>query len=358
MTTSENGAEYLHNVAESGWLTTDVYHVRPWVNVKHIIKFDNEAGRNVVPETISSSDPITDLFGDHGVIPTVDKQKESDAVEAKKSDIERRRKVALTEESDEDWQSGRGWFIADVIEGIPDENLYTGYYNEEEFSASTKEQLFKILNAKFDAELEDLQTSAQEPIQQTEATEEQEQTDTSIGMEDDFSEDVQYQKVTVNNTNATEDVESSGIYTPYQKQTNSNEGIIATEKTIRDLAARVADRIGMKVIFESSRIKQYKGKIKNNVVYINLAYATLDTPIHEILGHPIVREILKGNKTLYNNLLKELETGRGKEVLERVKRDYKYKESLQDDKQLGNLFEEDGKYYFFDEYAGRCRKAH
>lgn len=113
----------------------------------------------------------------------------------------------------------------------------------------------------------------------------------------------------------------------YQKnQTVSNDGIIASEKTIRDLAARIADRIGMTVKFESDRSKKYKGKIENNVAYVNLAHATLDTPIHEILGHPIIRAILKGNKTLYNNLLKELETGRGKEVLDRIKRDYVYKD--------------------------------
>lgn len=57
--------------------------------------------------------------------------------------------------------------------------------------------------------------------------------------------------------------------------------------------------------------------------------------------------------TLYNNLIKELETSEtGRRVFEQVKRDYKYKESLQDEKQLDNLWEEDGKYYFFDEYAG------
>jgi len=181
----------------------------------------------------------------------------------------------------------------------------------------------------------------------------------------------------------------------YQKnQTNSNEGIIASEKTIRDLAAKIADRIGMKVVFESDRSKDYKGKIENNVAYVNLAYATLDTPIHEILGHPIIRaiknkqlvtkrqqwnfnkpffndqttknntgktitheghiyevyELKKFSNTtykainfkrneeielsekefndivnqsqLYQNLLKELEYGKGKEVLDRIKRDY------------------------------------
>ena len=165
---------------------------------------------------------------------------------------------------------------------------------------------------------------------------------------------------------------------------NSIESINATENTIRDLAARMADRIGMPVRFESDRTKDYKGKIENNTAVINLANATLDTPIHEILGHPIIR-VIKGNQKvyedtfdilpsndvmgyegkqgfvvinynnkitfdtfyntiedakkaipsikqklestseLYKNLLKELETGKGKEVLDRVKRDYEYK---------------------------------
>ncbi len=169
---------------------------------------------------------------------------------------------------------------------------------------------------------------------------------------------------------------------------NSIESINATENTIRDLAARMADRIGMSIRFESDRTKDYKGKIENDTAVINLANATLDTPIHEILGHPIIRAI-KGNvftpyfiydvkdlsddlnakfkyeihysddidsydvdffnteeeldvfiknktqpystregKKLYQNLLKELETGRGKEVLDRIKRDYKYKDSF------------------------------
>ena len=152
---------------------------------------------------------------------------------------------------------------------------------------------------------------------------------------------------------------------------NSIESINATENTIRDLAARMADRIGMPVRFESDRTKDYKGKIENNTAVINLAYATLDTPIHEILGHPIIRAIKTGIiKTaksqeefsklyekgyfdpaeinpenarvdnegipvlvkknlyyLYQNLLKELETGRGKEVLDRIKKDYVQKQS-------------------------------
>jgi hypothetical protein len=125
----------------------------------------------------------------------------------------------------------------------------------------------------------------------------------------------------------------------------------------------------MPFVIESDRTKQYKGKIENGKAYINLAYATLDTPIHEILGHPIIRAIknrkhfdgsidkyndamaefldknpnatreeaiayankkVGNNQTdLYQNLLKELETGKGKEVLDRIKKDYRFKnESL------------------------------
>jgi hypothetical protein len=166
---------------------------------------------------------------------------------------------------------------------------------------------------------------------------------------------------------------AKGIY--YQKV--SVEGKIASEKTIRDLSAKMSDRIGMSVRFESDRSKQYKGKIENNTAYVNLAYATLDTPVHEILGHPIIRAIKKNSinleeyikfendiyvtyyknskgeliqdnlfntknealkyiqksfdedfniNNLYNNLLKELEYGRGKEILDRIKRDYVNKE--------------------------------
>ena len=82
-------------------------------------------------------------------------------------------------------------------------------------------------------------------------------------------------------------------------QLSSTEGQIASEKTIRDLAARMSDRIGMPIKFESDRSKDYKGKIENNVAYINLAYATLDTPIHEILGHPIIRAIKNKQETSF-----------------------------------------------------------
>lgn len=165
-------------------------------------------------------------------------------------------------------------------------------------------------------------------------------------------------------------------------QGREQEEFVASEKTIRDLAARMSDRIGIPVRFESDKTKKYKGKLENDMVVINLAYATLDTPIHEILGHPIIRAIKNGTELtnfkykikelndsnapgkfqvetysdenlgdvnffdteqeakeyveslklsqpktqLYQNLLKELEYGKGKEVLDRIKRDYNIKD--------------------------------
>lgn len=160
----------------------------------------------------------------------------------------------------------------------------------------------------------------------------------------------------------------------YQLSQNKEiEKFVASEKTIRDLAARMSDRIGIPVRFEADKTKEYKGKLENGTAVVNLANATLDTPIHEILGHPIIRTIknntsktfevgnyeggeslgtfntreeaqefiknhpngdmlgissptIHDNK-LYQNLLKELEYGKGKEVLDRVKRDYTVKDT-------------------------------
>lgn len=148
--------------------------------------------------------------------------------------------------------------------------------------------------------------------------------------------------------------------TLFQKESIVRPDLIAEESAIRDLAARMAARIGLNVTFEADRSKDYAGYVESNTAVINLAKATLDTPIHEIVGHPIIRaiknkqlitqEYLKNARfgyelenlskpeidfkiaelekqnieagKLYQNLLKELETGYGKEVLDRVKKEY------------------------------------
>ena len=191
-------------------------------------------------------------------------------------------------------------------------------------------------------------------------------------------------------------------------QKDSPEGIVASEKTLRDIAEQMSDRIGIPFKFISDRTQNFKGKLENGKAIINLAYATLDTPIHEIIGHSLIRAIrnqsslgqtpinaertamggfkfesngkdyykyrnylksgefdyyknntsnpitekeykdaleqeneyiakkqqeeIKNVSTLYDNLLKELEEGRGKEVLDRIKKDYTNKESITDNK--------------------------
>ena len=146
---------------------------------------------------------------------------------------------------------------------------------------------------------------------------------------------------------------------------------------LKDLAAKLAHRIGGKIKFENRTDVDWKGYNQGNTSVLNEAYMTPDTPFHEILAHPIIRAIkyinpdnqktneflkrfklnnsefidesdigegyFRDNKRiseeefneavneyskvapLYKSLLKELETGRGKEVFEQVKRDYKYK---------------------------------
>jgi hypothetical protein len=193
--------------------------------------------------------------------------------------------------------------------------------------------------------------------------------------------ETQFNKEQITNLNSPETVNKFNEFIGrIDYQLVNQEGIIATEKTIRDLAARISDRIGIPYKIISDRTQEFKGKLENGVAVINLAYATLDTPIHEILGHPIIRAIKnrktyyktgetaefhgygepyrvtiekiyddtleadiidnKGNKQkvdlfelsktqntlLYQSLLKELETGRGREVFEQVKRDYVTKE--------------------------------
>ena len=85
---------------------------------------------------------------------------------------------------------------------------------------------------------------------------------------------------------------------PFEKMTYEQQQ--AFEKTIRDLSARISDRIGIpyKIINRKDQIFKGRIEIKNDYGFdtnihtiINLAYATLDTPIHEILGHPIIRAI-------------------------------------------------------------------
>ena len=97
--------------------------------------------------------------------------------------------------------------------------------------------------------------------------------------------------------------------TLYQLPQNRKiEEFVASEKTIRDLAARMSDRIGIPIRFESDRSKEYKGKLENGTAVINLAYATLDTVPHEVLSHSIIRALkIKSEKTIESEIAKMIE---------------------------------------------------
>lgn len=72
-----------------------------------------------------------------------------------KAEIERRRKEALTEQSDEEWDNQIGWYINDNLDGTKG---FTGHIEKEESkSFKTKEELFEYINNKFDAELAKLE---------------------------------------------------------------------------------------------------------------------------------------------------------------------------------------------------------
>lgn len=104
------------------------------------------------------------------------------------------------------------------------------------------------------------------------------------------------------------------------------------KNTIKDLALRASKRTGVVVRFEDDFSKPYKGYISDNQVVINLSKATLDTPIHEILAHPVIDTIKKTNSELYNKLLEEVEEN-GEHILNEVKRVYK------------NVFTEESQFY-------------
>ena len=93
----------------------------------------------------------------------------------------------------------------------------------------------------------------------------------------------------------------------YLFQLTSDQGIKTAESVMKDVAVRLTDRIGIPAKFINDVNQKFKGRLETNdnrkLAIINLAYATLDTPIHEIIGHPLMDTIQTYNNTLYNNLI-------------------------------------------------------
>lgn len=79
--------------------------------------------------------------------------------------------------------------------------------------------------------------------------------------------------------------------------------LTASEEELIDLSNKLANRIGIKVTFVNQPGADHKGFVSSREgAFINLANATLDTPIHEIMGHPIIAHI----KNLRNAKLKSV----------------------------------------------------
>lgn len=110
--------------------------------------------------------------------------------------------------------------------------------------------------------------------------------------------------------------------------------------TIKELAEELSKRTGIE--YETGYdLAGIKGYIKKNKVFINLRYATKDTPIHEIIGHPVVRDLKDNNRPAYDNLVKELENSEeGQAVLAHVRNLYKVRFTTQDPYTEDDIIEE------------------
>ena len=82
------------------------------------------------------------------------------------------------------------------------------------------------------------------------------------------------------------------------------------EKSIQKIANEIQERTGMSVSIINDVNKKFKGYYENGKSVINLAYATLDTPIHEMLAHPFIDDIKYNNKELYDNLVNEFKNNK------------------------------------------------
>lgn len=95
-----------------------------------------------------------------------------------------------------------------------------------------------------------------------------------------------------------------------------------TKESIEDLANKFSEKTGIEVEIIDDSNENFKGKYSNGLATINLAYATLDTPIHEILGHPFISSLKEQNKELYDTLINEIQKEENSYILNKVKRLY------------------------------------
>lgn len=110
--------------------------------------------------------------------------------------------------------------------------------------------------------------------------------------------------------------------------TNAREKQIYNTKT---LVSKLTQLTGIPVNYIDDPAQRFKGKIEDRVATINLAYVTKDTPIHEILGHPVIASLKETDRAFYDKLSNEVKNSeQGAKILARIKEDYsEYSEEQQ-----------------------------
>lgn len=109
----------------------------------------------------------------------------------------------------------------------------------------------------------------------------------------------------------------------YQKDANQKLASKEQQEKTIALSQKIASLLNLDIQIVNDVNSKYKGKIDGNTVIINVAYADTSTPLHELLGHPVIAHIKQTDINFYNKLINELtSTDEGNAILERVKEDY------------------------------------
>jgi hypothetical protein len=120
----------------------------------------------------------------------------------------------------------------------------------------------------------------------------------------------QYEFIAFESNQIKHATENVGTYSldPNIKQQKLNEELMLEdnheripETVMKGMLERLRERFGIEYKIIDDVYKRWKGKFQQGVAVVNLAYATLDTPFHEI-AHPWVAAIKKENPALYNKL--------------------------------------------------------
>jgi len=144
---------------------------------------------------------------------------------------------------------------------------------------------------------------------------------TSVGPLNDEKSILEEQEI-LEEEKAEFDIDKNVLKEIFSDEPISAEEIASNKNTIKVLANYLAKKIKLKNITFTEENTPASGSVQmspdGTSVVINLNRARLDTPVHEILAHPIVRYLKNTQHPLYDSLLKELDTPVGKQILQHV----------------------------------------